>query len=185
MHKDICLVSDCEHDHDGCVVCSVNPRGCVVVKRDIQRLMDEGMIQIVQSRHVDDDVNVIVPVFKQQEWLVIQYGSNNNNNVSQRSISLLVIRLAGPVPYSSDKVVPYQYNATMIKNNQEVPLPTTSSVVSIADVMKVTRNGRLFGPVFPENKEEKIIGKKAEVPNVDLIGVSKDKVLRLINKERV
>jgi hypothetical protein len=71
MHKDICLVSDCEHDHDGCVVCSVNPRGCDVVKRDIQCLMDEGMIQIVQSRHVDDDVNVIVPFFKQQQRLVI------------------------------------------------------------------------------------------------------------------
>ena len=35
MHKDICLVSDCEHDHDGCVVCSVNSRGCEVVKRNI------------------------------------------------------------------------------------------------------------------------------------------------------
>ena len=47
MHKDICFVSDCEHDHDGCAICSVNPRGCMVVKRDIQRLMDEGMIQIL------------------------------------------------------------------------------------------------------------------------------------------
>ena len=47
MHKDICLVSDWEHDHDGCAICSVNPQGCVVVKRDIQRLMDEGMIQIL------------------------------------------------------------------------------------------------------------------------------------------
>ena len=71
MHKDVCLVSECEHDHDGCAVCSVNPRGCEIVKRDIQQLMDEGMIQIVQSRHVDDDVNVIVPIFKQQERLVI------------------------------------------------------------------------------------------------------------------
>ena len=84
MHKDICLVSECEHDHDGCDVCSVNPRGCEVVKRDIQRLMDEGMIQIVQSCHVDDDVNVIVPIFKQPERLVIQYDSSNNNNVSNR-----------------------------------------------------------------------------------------------------
>ncbi|KAI5416224.1 hypothetical protein KIW84_041319 [Lathyrus oleraceus] len=174
----------------------VNPRGCDVVKRDIQRLMDEGMIQIVQSRHVDDDVNVIVPVFKQQERLVIQYDSNNNNNVSQKSVSLLVIRLAGPVPYSFDKVVPYQYNATMIKNGQEVPLPTTSSVVSVADVMKVTHNGQVFGPVFPENKEETIVGKKMEVPNVDPVGCSKyksgesrklkanddDEVLRLIKR---
>ncbi|KAI5441574.1 hypothetical protein KIW84_010880 [Lathyrus oleraceus] len=142
MHKDICMVSDCEHDHDGYGVCSVTPRGCDVVKRDIKRLMDEGMIQIVQSRHVDDDVNVIVPVFKQQERLVIQYDSSNNKNVSQRSVSPLVIWLAGPVPYSSDKV---------------------------------TCSGRVFGPVFPEIKEETIVGKKAEVPNVDPVGCSKDK----------
>jgi hypothetical protein len=44
MHKDICLVSEYEHDHDGCAIYNVNPRGCVVVKKDIQRLMDEGMI---------------------------------------------------------------------------------------------------------------------------------------------
>jgi hypothetical protein len=71
MHKDVCMVNDGEHDHDGCDIYSVNPRGCVVMKRDIQRLMDEGMIQICQSRHEDDDVNVIVPVFKQPERLVI------------------------------------------------------------------------------------------------------------------
>ena len=59
MHKDVCLVSDCEHDHDGCVV---------------------------QSRHVDDDVNVIVPIFMQPERLVIQYDSSNSNNVNNRSV---------------------------------------------------------------------------------------------------
>ncbi|KAI5436089.1 hypothetical protein KIW84_022510 [Lathyrus oleraceus] len=147
----------------------VNPRGCDMVKRDIQRMMDEGMIQIVQSHHADDDVNVIVPVFKQQERLAIQYDSSNIKNVSG-SISPLVIRLAGPVPYSSDKVVPYQYNATMIENGQEVSLPTTSSVVSIADVTKMTRSGRVFGPVFPENKEEISVSKKTEVSNVDPVG---------------
>ena len=45
IHRDLCLVSDCEHDHDGCVICSVNPRGCAIVKRDIQKLVDEGTIQ--------------------------------------------------------------------------------------------------------------------------------------------
>ncbi|KAI5400399.1 hypothetical protein KIW84_065331 [Lathyrus oleraceus] len=154
MHKDICLVSDCEHDHDGCDICSVNPRWCGVVKRDIQCLMDEGMIQIVQSRHDS---------------------SSSNKNVSNRSVSSLVIRLVGPVLYASDKVVPYQYNAMMIENGQEVPLPTTSSGVSIADITKVTRSGRVFGPVFPENREEIVVGKRAEVPIVDPVGCSKDK----------
>ena len=105
MRKYVCLASDCEHDHDGCAVCSVNPRGCEVVKRDIQRLMDEGMIQIVQSRHIDDDVNVIMPIFKQPERLVSHYDSSNSNTVSNISVSSLVIRLAGPVLYSSDKAI--------------------------------------------------------------------------------
>ncbi|KAI5407866.1 hypothetical protein KIW84_053923 [Lathyrus oleraceus] len=172
MHKDVCLV------------------------RDIQRLMDEGMIQIVQTRHVDDGVNVIVPIFKQPKRLIIQYDSSNSSHVSNKSVSSLVIRLAGPILYSSDKAVPYQYNATMIKGGQEVPLPTTSFVVSSADVTKVTRSGRVFGPVFPKDKEESIMSKKVEVPVVDKVGASKgksgessdvkanddDEVLRLIKK---
>lgn len=46
IHRDQLSVSDCEHDHDSCVICSINPRGCVIVKRDIHKLMDEGVIQI-------------------------------------------------------------------------------------------------------------------------------------------
>ncbi|KAI5415782.1 hypothetical protein KIW84_040993 [Lathyrus oleraceus] len=160
---------------------SVNPRGCEVVKRDIQRLMDEGMIQIVQSHHVDDDVNVIVPVFKQPERLVIQYDNINSNSVSNRSVSSLVIRLAGPIPYSFDKVVQYQYNATMIEGGQEVLLPTTIFVVSIADVTKVTRSGRVFGPVLPKDKEESVVSKNVEVPVADPVVASKGKSGESIN----
>ena len=47
--------------------------------------------------------------------------------------------------------------------------------MSIVDVTKVTHSGRVFGPVVPENKEETIVGKKVEVPNVDPVGCSKDK----------
>ncbi|KAI5430266.1 hypothetical protein KIW84_034736, partial [Lathyrus oleraceus] len=82
------------------------------------------------------------------ERVVIQFDSNNNKNVN-KSVSLLVIRLVGLVPYSSDKVVPYKYNATMIENGQDVPLPAASSVVSISNVVKVTHSGRVFGHVPP------------------------------------
>ncbi|KAI5421073.1 hypothetical protein KIW84_044783 [Lathyrus oleraceus] len=75
--------------------------------------------------------------------------------------------LAGPVPYASDRAVPYQYNATMLENGQEVPLPMTSSVVSIADVTKVTRSGRVFGSVFPNDVEG--VNKKVDVPVVNLV----------------
>ncbi|KAI5427738.1 hypothetical protein KIW84_032954 [Lathyrus oleraceus] len=174
----------------------INLRGCKIVKRDIQQLMDEGMIQIVQTRHVENDVNVIVKIFKQPERLVIQYDNSNSNNVNNRSIPSLFIRLVGPVPYSFDKVVSYQYNATMIEGGQEIPLPTTRSVVSIADVTKATRSGRVFGPVFPKDKEESVVSKKVEVRVVDPVSASKgksgesndlkanddDEVLRLIKR---
>jgi hypothetical protein len=56
-------------------------------------------------------------------------------------VTPLVINLPGPVPYQSDKVVPYKYNAIMIDNGNDVPLP---SIVNVADVSRVTRNGRIF-----------------------------------------
>lgn len=112
LHKTLCLVCDCEHDHDGCIICSVNSRGCMIVKRGIQKLMDEGVIQINQARDLGDDVNVIVPFFMTPERVVIQF---DNSKRSNRSVSSFVIRLAGPVPYKSDKIVPYKYDATMIK----------------------------------------------------------------------
>lgn len=43
----------------------------MIVKRDIQKLMDEGVIQINQSIDIGNDVNVIVPVFKTPERVVI------------------------------------------------------------------------------------------------------------------
>ena len=85
MHKTLCMISNCEHNHDGCAICSVNPRGCSVVKRDVQKLMDENVIQIQQMRDIDD-VNVIVLVFKTSERVVIQFDSSSSNTVSGSSL---------------------------------------------------------------------------------------------------
>ena len=144
----------------------MNPRGCAVVKRDIQKLVDENVIQIQQSRDIDD-VNIIVSVFKTLEIVVIQFDNIRSNNVNNRSVSPFVIRLAGPTPYASDKVVPYQYNATMLENGQEVPLHMTVSVVRIDDVTKVTRSDRVLGPVFPKSVEDVSVSKKVDVCAVD------------------
>ncbi|XP_050888140.1 uncharacterized protein LOC127093269 [Lathyrus oleraceus] len=167
IHRTLCLISDCEHNHDGYVIYGVNPRGCVIAKTDIQNLIDE----------------------------VIQYDSNKIDN---RSVLLLVIRLEGPILYSFDKVVPYKYNATMIENGQEVPLPAANSVVSIVDVVKVTRSGRVFDPVPTKVVEDVVVSKKVDVPSVDLVNAptcqygessglkvkdnGNDEVLRLIKK---
>ncbi|XP_050897058.1 uncharacterized protein LOC127103860 [Lathyrus oleraceus] len=107
--------------------------------------------------------------------------------------------LPAQVPHTFDKYAPYKYNATMIKDGQDVPLPASTLVVSIADVVKVTRSGRVFIPVFPKVVENVVVGNKAEVvvPLFDPINTpifqsgesislkskdDNDEVLRLIKK---
>ena len=82
----------------------------------------------------------------------------------------------------------------MLENGQEVLLHMTSSVVSIADVTKATRGGRVFGPVFPKDVE--YVSKKVEVHVANLVSAPRcesgessslkpsddDEVLRLIKK---
>ncbi|KAI5389342.1 hypothetical protein KIW84_074839 [Lathyrus oleraceus] len=65
-----------EHDHDKCRVCSVNRLGCRQVRRELQEMLDKGTIEILQNRNFDEDepeVNVISPVFKIPELVVIRY----------------------------------------------------------------------------------------------------------------
>ncbi|KAI5410982.1 hypothetical protein KIW84_056221 [Lathyrus oleraceus] len=64
----------------------------------------------------------------------------------------LMIKPAGPVPYSSDKVIPYRYNDVMLEDGKEVTLPSTS-VVSISDVSGVTRSGRVFSAPPKPNED--------------------------------
>lgn len=62
----------------------------------------------------------------------------------------MVIRLAGPTPYEYDKVVPYKYNATMIEDDKEVPIPALPAVVNIADVSGGTQSGRVIAAASPK-----------------------------------
>ncbi|KAI5417669.1 hypothetical protein KIW84_042328 [Lathyrus oleraceus] len=176
MHRLLCDYNHYEHDHDRCRVCSVNQRGCRHVRKDVQEMLDEGVIEILQNRNVDEDepeVNVISPVFRIPEPVVIKYDGSK-----QKAPPTLVIKPAGPVPYTSEKVVPYRYNTMAVENGKEVSLPT-SSVVNIADVSGLTRSGRVFSaPLKPPadvrgsvdaDFVERPIGNVVSTPNLTLV----------------
>ena len=63
--------------------------------------------------------------------------------------SPLVICLPGPVPYSSTRAIPYQYNATMVENGKEKPIPTLPANVNITEIGRVTQSGRVHTPLPP------------------------------------
>ncbi|MCI55139.1 hypothetical protein A2U01_0076389, partial [Trifolium medium] len=56
------------------------------------------------------------------------------------------------MPYTSNRAVPYKYNATMIENGREVPIPPLPTVVNIAEESRVMRSGR----VVPAMSSKKI-----------------------------
>ena len=62
------------------------------------------------------------------------------------------------MPYESNKVVPYKYNATMMEVGKEVLIPSFQSVVNIIDVSGVTRSGRVFVVVAPKRTEDVVVG---------------------------
>lgn len=97
----------------------------------------------------------------------------------------------GPTPYESDKVVSYKYNATMVENGKEVPIPSPSLVVNIADVSGVTQNGRIFSIVAPKRTEDVVIEKSTQEKTPIMQGSQssnvnqnddQDEVLKLIKK---
>ncbi|GAU10369.1 hypothetical protein TSUD_420520, partial [Trifolium subterraneum] len=159
-HKNLCKLFFFKHDHEACPICPNNPRGCQQVRTDIQGMLDRRELQITYKRNEDEDPNdgngevfVIIPEFDIPEHIEVAYNS-------QRSIvTPLVISLPGPMPYISEKAIPYKYNATMIENGHEVPIPALPPSVNIAEVSSVTRSGRVF-PSMVQKKSEDLVRKE-------------------------
>ncbi|XP_050875250.1 uncharacterized protein LOC127078874 [Lathyrus oleraceus] len=61
-------------NHDNCEECAIYPRGCQVVRDNIQDLMDKGVLQI-SSVAKNEDVLVIEPCFNLPEPIEIPYYS--------------------------------------------------------------------------------------------------------------
>ncbi|GAU52030.1 hypothetical protein TSUD_418580, partial [Trifolium subterraneum] len=159
-HKNLCKLFFFKHDHEACPIYPNNSRGCQQVRADIQGMLDRRELQITYKRNEDEDPNdgngevfVIIPEFDIPEHIEVAYNS-------QRSIvTPLVISLPGPMPYNSEKAIPYKYNATMIENGREVPIPALPPSVNIAEVSRVTRSGRVF-PSMVQRKSEDLVNKE-------------------------
>lgn len=157
MHATLYELSYYEDDHASCHICSRSPRGSVVVKRDLEDILDQNLIHITRDRdEYEHEINVIVPCFNLPKLVVIAYNG-------QRSVvSPLVICLASHTPYEFDKVVPYKYSATMVEDGKEVHIPSFLSVVNISDVSGMTRSGRVFAVAAPKRIEDVVIGKPTQ-----------------------
>ncbi|GAU10143.1 hypothetical protein TSUD_418590, partial [Trifolium subterraneum] len=163
MHINLCNLAFFQHNHAACAICPRNPRGCQRVRDDIQGMLDRRELTITYKRNEndvsgDDDVFVITPEFSIPKPVEVTFNSQNS------VVTPLVICPPGPIPYTSNKAIPYKYNATMIEDGREVPIPPLPSAVNIAEVSRVTRSGRLVPAVSPD-KVDAPVNRQVQLEN--------------------
>jgi hypothetical protein len=153
VQRKMCEAKMFNHDHSACEVCLSDPHGCSQVQKDIQGLMDKGELLVTKK---SEDVCGIVPEFNVADHLEMIYNSGESN------IPRLTIRMPGPVLYTSEKAITYRYQATMIQNGVETPIPPLTSVSNVTDSRRILRSGRVIQGAVPQ---------KSNVPTVEKVPV--------------
>ncbi|GAU49409.1 hypothetical protein TSUD_92550 [Trifolium subterraneum] len=164
------------HDHATCEECLKNPQGCSRVQEDIQRLMNKGDLVVTKK---SDDVSIIVPEFNVSDRLEMIYNSG------EPTVTPLVICLPGPMPYTSLRAVPYRYDATMLQDGVETPIPPLISVDNIADNSKILRSGRILPGVVQGKTGSPV--EKTQIPDSSGTGErvyeDSDEILKMIKRK--
>jgi len=155
MHIKMCEAALFSHDHATCEVCSVSPQGCLQVQNDIQWLMDKKELVVTRE---DKSVCVTIPGFNIPERIEVTYNS------AKPAVTPLVICMPGPLPYTSQRAIPYKYEATTLEDGKEIPLHPLASVVNIVESSKVLRSGRIL-PTVIQGKTDALMVEPVQVQN--------------------
>ena len=91
-------------------MCSVLPTGCHLLKSGAQRLMDNKEILFEKT---------FVPLIPTEEVAIITIFDNSSKASSRKPVRItfvqriapLIITIPGPIPYTSNKAVPWHYGA--------------------------------------------------------------------------
>jgi hypothetical protein len=63
VHAKLAKCGLIKETHDNCEECALSPKGCQVVKKQMQELINQGILQISRARKLED-VSVIEPYFE-------------------------------------------------------------------------------------------------------------------------
>ncbi|XP_058776858.1 uncharacterized protein LOC131651207 [Vicia villosa] len=123
-----------------CTDCMVTSSVCDKVKGGIQQLMDSGYLQFERVRRpemVENAVNVASIPYTPAKIPI------------PARAPPLVITLPGPVPYNSEKAIPWNYGGEVFYQGAkyEVKAPVEKEDVNnVVGIGRMTRSGRIFNP---------------------------------------
>ena len=99
----------------------------------------------------------MIPLVPIQDVVIITIYANPSKVSSRKPVRItsvpriapLIITVPGPIPYTSDKVVPWHYGADAYYHGVKQDLKSEEADVDVSNIVgdrKVTRSGRLFSP---------------------------------------
>ena len=150
-----------------CCDCKVQPKGCDDLKVGIQRLISDDDLQfdkIVKDKKGEENGIAVIS---------IPYTPVNIPALA-RPIPL-TITLPGPVPYSSERVVPWHYGVDMyyyrvkqdrLSSKEKPEEKDNLNVKNIVGGGRMTQSGRVLSPQTVQDKgKQKVV---ADAPILDL-----------------
>ncbi|XP_058774480.1 uncharacterized protein LOC131648768 [Vicia villosa] len=129
-----------------CTDCMTMSTVCDKVKGEIQQLMDSGYLQFEHVRRperVENAVNVVSIPYTPAKIPV------------PARAPPLVITSPGPVPYTSEKAIPWNYGGEVFYQGAkyEIKMPVEKEDVdNVVGIGRMTRSGRIFNP--PQNTRD-------------------------------
>ncbi|XP_050875855.1 uncharacterized protein LOC127079511 [Lathyrus oleraceus] len=129
----VSLINTCHDNYEECVI---YPKGCKLVRADIQNLMDQGVLQVFGPT-TNKEISVIEPFFNLPEPVEITYQRKNVVHPSP-----VVVCMPTPFPFESTKVVPYKYYITLVDGVvDEKPKNVEESIKEATTAVPVPESG--------------------------------------------
>ncbi|XP_058756281.1 uncharacterized protein LOC131629517 [Vicia villosa] len=148
----------------GCYYCASQLNGCENLKRGIQGWIDCCTIMFEKIPSIESLCEGFSRGLKIEDVSVISKAplriptKGPIKITTEPRVAPLIITKPGPIPYSSDKAVPWNYGADVYINDvKQEPLTDKMAEIinpdvgNIAGNSKVTRSGRIFSPEISPN----------------------------------
>ncbi|MCH91444.1 hypothetical protein A2U01_0012371, partial [Trifolium medium] len=129
--------------HPQCKTCDENPNHCVKMRECLQKLMDQGLVQIGYAKK-----EAMVSMLEQHEHekclkpIEIVY---RKSEVPVEKKEPLVIQVPSPFPFKSTNDVPWNYDTSTYMQGKPITIPDPV-VINIDGLGRITRSGRVFAP---------------------------------------
>ena len=119
---------------EGCHLRSILPVGCHLLKSGVQRLMDNKEILFEKT---------LVPLIPVEDVSIITTSFNPSKASSRKPVRItsvprvapLIITIPGPIPYTSDKAVPWHYGADVYYHGIKQDLKVEEADTDVSDIV--------------------------------------------------